>query len=165
MILFQTHGNNYTFLFPYKEKNCIGFNPEKLEIEKTDDKKYINKKVSLGANKWYEKCDFPENRYRQKRYTKLLSSKKTAGDFKTFEALNPISFFQKDFFRLLLPPRCDILFLSKKRPERRGPKWSRTDTSFPSNTASTCAAATAPSPFALSCPRRRCTGKTACSPG
>ena len=97
MILFQTHGNNYSFLFPYKEKNYIGFNPKNLEIEKTDDKKYVNKRVSLGANKWYEKCDFPENRYRQKRYTKLLSSKKTAGDFKTFEALNPTSFFQKDF--------------------------------------------------------------------
>ena len=97
LILFQLRGQNYSFLFPYKEKKNIGFNPSTLDIAKTDDNKYIKKKVNLSMNKWYEKCDFPENRYRMQRFSKLLTSRKAAGAFKTFEDLNPTAFFQKDF--------------------------------------------------------------------
>ena len=103
VILFQLRGLNYDFLFPYMDKKLIinnkpynGFNPNTLEIKKTEENKYINKNSKKTKTNWYEEIVTSDNRLSQKRFSKIISSRRgSVRSFKTFEPLNSAVFFKK----------------------------------------------------------------------
>ena len=104
VILFQLRGHNYDFLFPYMDKKLVinnqpynGFNPNTLSIKRTEENKYINKNYKKTKTNWYEDIVIPESRLKQKRFSKIISSRKgSVGSFKTFEPLNSAVFFKKN---------------------------------------------------------------------
>ena len=104
IILFQLRGNSYEFLFPYKERKVtldnkpyVGFNPDLLEIKKTGENKYIYKNPNAGKPKWYENIIPSENQLKQRRFSKILPSRRgSVGTFKTFEPLSSSAFFKKN---------------------------------------------------------------------
>ena len=100
---FQLRELMYDFLFPYKERKIVinnqiynGFNPDTLEVKKTEENKYIYKDPNANKVKWYENIISSENEMNQRRFSKLLPSKK--GSLKTFkfEPLSSEAFFKKD---------------------------------------------------------------------
>lgn len=101
--LFQLRGNNYDFLFPYKEKQLIinnkpyyGFNPNNLQIKKAGENKYIKKNANKNKINWYEDIVPPENQYKRK-FSKIIPSRRGSVEiFKTFEPLSSASFFKKN---------------------------------------------------------------------
>ena len=96
VILFELNGYNYDFLFPYlDEKPYKGFDPDSLQIKKTEGKSFVQKNINENKTKWYDIVEEP-NPTRLKRFTKLLRSRKASCEsFKTFEPLSSTSFFNK----------------------------------------------------------------------
>ena len=104
IILFQLRGFSYDFLFPYKERKLIinnqqynGFNPDTLEVKKSGENKYIYKNPNANKIKWYNNIAPPENQLKQRRFSKIIPSRKASvGTFKTFEPLSSAAFFKKN---------------------------------------------------------------------
>ena len=104
IIFFQLRGFSYDFLFPYKETKLVinnrqynGFNPDTLEVKKTGDNKYIYKNPNANKIKWYDNISPPINELKQRRFSKIIPSRKgSAGEFKTFESLSSAAFFKKN---------------------------------------------------------------------
>ena len=98
ILYFHLIGNNFDFLFPYKEKSeYIGFDPHNLKIENTSSDKYVKKNVNDNKKKWYEDIVQADDKLRQRRISRLLPSKKgSAGSFKICEQLSSTSFFTKN---------------------------------------------------------------------
>jgi len=98
IILFYIWGYSYDFIFPYKEKKYLGFDTNCLNIEKTGEDKYIQKKQSKNKIKWYENIVPTENKFRLKRFSNFIHSRKaSAGTFKSFDGLNTSSFLKSSF--------------------------------------------------------------------
>ena len=104
IILFQLRENSYDFLFPYKDKKLtkdnkpyIGFNPDFLEVKKTGENKYIYKNPNANKQKWYEAIIPSENQLKQRRFSKIIPSRRgSVKTFKTFEPLSSSAFFKKN---------------------------------------------------------------------
>ena len=102
--IFQLRGNSYDFLFPYKDKKLIindkpynGFNPNTLEIKKAEENKFINKDPNKNKTKWYDNIVPKDSPLKQRRFSKLIPSKKgSVKTFKTFEQLSSSVFFTKN---------------------------------------------------------------------
>ena len=96
VVLFELNGYNYDFLFPYlDEKPYKGFDPDSLQIKRTEGKSFVQKNKNENNPKWYDVVEEP-NPTRLKRFTKLLRSRKASCEsFKTFEPLSSTTFFNK----------------------------------------------------------------------
>ena len=96
LILFELNGYSYEFLFPYlDEKPYKGFDPDSLQIKKSEGKSFIQKNKNENSPKWYEVVE-ESNLSRLKRFTKLLRSRKASCEtFKAFEPLSSTTFFNK----------------------------------------------------------------------
>ena len=100
---FHLRGFNYDFLFPYKERKMVinnqiynGFNPDTLDVKKAGENKYIYRDPNANKTKWYENIISSENEMKQRRFSKLIPSKK--GSLKTFkfEPLSSETFFKNN---------------------------------------------------------------------
>ena len=94
--LFELNGYTYDFLFPYlDEKPYKGFDPDSLQIKKTEGKSFVQKNINENKTKWYDIVEEP-NPTRLKRFTKLLRSRKASCEsFRAFEPLSSTTFFNK----------------------------------------------------------------------
>jgi hypothetical protein len=107
IILFYLIGNNFDFIFPYKEKSdYVGFDPNKLQLENTGSDNYVRIDLNDNKIKWYEDILQIDDKLKKRRLSKLLPSKKgSVGTFKVVEGLSSTSFYQKsikkkDFYGL-----------------------------------------------------------------
>jgi hypothetical protein len=96
LILFELNGYSYEFLFPYlDEKPYKGFDPDSLQIKKTEGKSFVQKNITENNPKWYDIVE-ETNPSRLKRFTKLLRSRKASCEsFRAFEPLSSTTFFNK----------------------------------------------------------------------
>ena len=94
--LFELNGYTYDFLFPYlDEKPYKGFDPDSLQIKKTEGKSFVQKNKNENNPKWYDIVE-ETNPSRLKRFTKLLRSRKASCEsFRAFEPLSSTTFFNK----------------------------------------------------------------------
>jgi len=98
IIFFQMCGYNYDFVFPYIKKKYLGFDTNCLNIEKTGEDKYVQKKQNKNKIKWYENIVPTENKFRLKRFSNFIHSRQvSAATFKSFDGLNPTSFLKMSF--------------------------------------------------------------------
>ena len=89
IILFHLRGNSYDFIFPYKGKKSdadnrtfVGFDQSNLEIKKAVENLYIYKNSNTYKMKWYESIASDENHIKQRRFSKIIPSRKaSAGNF------------------------------------------------------------------------------------
>lgn len=115
IILFHLFGNSYSFLFPYAdERPYAGFDPSTLKIKNVVKNKYIQKSINENKLKWYENIVQDEKKFKQRRISNILPSRKgSVGNFKIFEELNSASFFKKKDHK-------------KKGPSNSSLKYSKT---------------------------------------
>ena len=101
IVLFQLRHYSYDFIFPYKERKLTvnnkpynGFNPEKLQEQKTGENKYIYRNPNAHKIKWYENIS---STLPQRSISKFIPSKRASvGTFMNFEPLSSAAFFKKN---------------------------------------------------------------------